>query len=93
MASGPLGELLERYGNKSIYLEVAGLSKPPEDAGVTQVRKEGSGWVLDTPDAAGVMQRLLGAAARNQWDVKQLEVVRPSLESVFLTVTGTALRD
>ncbi|MBW7454496.1 ABC transporter ATP-binding protein [Paenibacillus sepulcri] len=92
-ASGSLGELLEQYGRKSIYLEAAGLTAPPVDPQVTQTRKEGSGWILDTEHVAGVMQRLLGTAARSQWDVKQLEVVRPSLESVFLTVTGTALRD
>jgi len=39
------------------------------------------------------MQHLLRQASQQAWDVKQLEIVRPSLESVFLKVTGTALRD
>ncbi|WP_240041221.1 ABC transporter ATP-binding protein [Paenibacillus ginsengarvi] len=92
-AMGPLGELLETYGRKAIYVEVAGLTELPRLPGVGKVSKEGSGWVLETAKVGEVMQQLLQAASLHRWDVKQLEVVRPSLENVFLTVTGTALRD
>ncbi|MWV45761.1 ATP-binding cassette domain-containing protein [Paenibacillus sp. HJL G12] len=92
-AMGPLGELLEQYGSNAIYLEVPGLAELPHDPDVTSYRKEGSGWLLETGSSAAVMQRLLRLASQHRWDVKQLEVVRPSLESVFLKVTGTALRD
>lgn len=92
-AMGPLGDLLEQYGQNSIYLEVPGLTELPQDPDVTSFRKEGSGWLLETERSAAVMQRLLHQASQHAWDVKQLEVVRPSLESVFLKVTGTALRD
>lgn len=92
-AMGPLGQLLEQYGRNSIYLEVPGLTELPHDPDVTSFHKKGSGWLLETEDSAAVMQRLLRLASQHQWDVKQLEVVRPSLESVFLKVTGTALRD
>ncbi|CAG7651516.1 Linearmycin resistance ATP-binding protein LnrL [Paenibacillus solanacearum] len=92
-AIGPLGQLLERYGRQAIYVEVAGMKELPVDLGVQRVSKEGSGWILETADVGAVMQRLLRAASEHRWDVKQLEVVRPSLENVFLTVTGTALRD
>ncbi|MFU1798223.1 ATP-binding cassette domain-containing protein [Paenibacillus azoreducens] len=92
-AMGPLGQLLEQYGQKSIYLEVPGLTELSQDPDVASIRKEGSGWLLETEKSADVMQRLLRQASQHAWDVKQLEVVRPSLESVFLRVTGTALRD
>ncbi|MCJ8011888.1 ABC transporter ATP-binding protein [Paenibacillus sp. KQZ6P-2] len=92
-AMGPLGQLLEQYGQKSIYLEVPGLTEPPQDSDVNAYHKEGSGWLLETERSSAVMQRLLRLASQHAWDVKQLEVVRPSLESVFLKVTGTALRD
>ncbi|MDB5085625.1 MAG: transporter ATP-binding protein [Bacilli bacterium] len=92
-AKGPLGELLERHGRQAIYLEASGLKEPPHDPDVSKTQKEGSGWILETERVSEVMQRLLGIAAQHRWDVKQLEVVRPSLENVFLTVTGTALRD
>ncbi|WP_309272927.1 ABC transporter ATP-binding protein [Paenibacillus sp.] len=92
-AMGPLGQLLEQYGQKSIYLEVPGLTELSQDPDVTSIRKEGSGWLLETEKSSDVMQRLLRQASQHSWDVKQLEVVRPSLESVFLRVTGTALRD
>nr|WP_237100354.1 ABC transporter ATP-binding protein [Paenibacillus azoreducens] len=92
-AMGPLGQLLEQYGQKSIYLEVPGLTELSQDPDVASIRKEGSGWLLETEKSTDVMQRLLRQASQHAWDVKQLEVVRPSLESVFLRVTGTALRD
>lgn len=92
-AIGPLGELLENYGQKAIYVEIAGPHHLPEDPDVASVRKEGSGYVLETANVSAVMQRLLRLASQHNWDVKQLEVVRPSLENVFLRVTGTALRD
>jgi ABC-2 type transport system ATP-binding protein len=92
-ASGPLGELLERYGRQAIYMEAAGMKEPPRDPDVIKTTKEGSGWIMETANVGEVMQRLLLAASQQRYDVKQLEVVRPSLEQVFLTVTGTALRD
>ncbi|MDR9852422.1 ABC transporter ATP-binding protein [Paenibacillus sp. VCA1] len=92
-AMGPLGTLLEQYGQKAIYLEVPGLAEPPRDSNITASRKEGSGWLLETEQPSALMQHLLREASQQAWDVKQLEIVRPSLESVFLKVTGTALRD
>jgi ABC-2 type transport system ATP-binding protein len=93
MANGPLGELLERYGRKAIYVEASGMRKAPQVDQVTKTYKEGSGWILETEQVEAVMQKLLRLSVEHHWDVKQLEVVRPSLESVFLSVTGTALRD
>ncbi|MFC4619841.1 ATP-binding cassette domain-containing protein [Camelliibacillus cellulosilyticus] len=93
MANGPLGELLTQYGRKSIYLEAAGLRETPRVNHVKKAYKEGSGWIMETDQIEEVMRELLRLSVERQWDVKQLEVVRPSLESVFLTVTGTALRD
>ncbi|GGE56862.1 putative ABC transporter ATP-binding protein YfiL [Pullulanibacillus camelliae] len=92
-AQGGLGELLERYGRKAIYLEIGGKVNPPELTQVDQVIKEGAGWILETEHVSEVMKSLLLMASQRDWDVKQLEIVRPSLENVFLTVTGTALRD
>ncbi|WP_274648713.1 ABC transporter ATP-binding protein [Paenibacillus humicola] len=92
-ARGPLGELLETYGRKAIYMEAAGMTEAPRDPDVSKAVKEGAGWLLETEHVGDVMQRLLQLAVNRRWEVKQLEIVRPSLESVFLTVTGTALRD
>ncbi|HWO52946.1 MAG TPA: ABC transporter ATP-binding protein [Paenibacillus cookii] len=92
-AMGPLGQLLEQYGQKAIYLEVPGLTEPPQDPYIASSRKEGAGWLLETEQPSALMQHLLRQASQQAWDVKQLEIVRPSLESVFLKVTGTALRD
>ncbi|WP_040951691.1 ABC transporter ATP-binding protein [Gorillibacterium massiliense] len=92
-AKGPLGSLLEQYGRKSIYLEAADLKEAPHLSGIGAVTKKGSGWLIDADDVEIAMQRLMQLGAQMGWNVKQLEVVRPSLEQVFLTVTGTELRD
>jgi ABC-2 type transport system ATP-binding protein len=92
-AIGPLGELLERFGRQSIYLEVAGMQEPPRLDDVSRTEKEGSGWRLETARVEPVMRQLMQLASSHGWNVRQLRVVRPSLENVFLTVTGTALRD
>jgi ABC-2 type transport system ATP-binding protein len=92
-AHGSLGELLEKHGRKAIYVEANGLNDPSAGLEVEAVRKQGSGWILETERVSDLMQQLLARAVSMKWDVKQLEVIRPSLESVFLNVTGTALRD
>ncbi|WP_438444526.1 ABC transporter ATP-binding protein [Gorillibacterium sp. sgz5001074] len=92
-AEGPLGSLLEQYGRKAIYLEAPELTEAPSLPEVTKAEKEGSGWILETEQVSRTMQALMELGSRLRWNVKQLEVVRPSLESVFLRVTGTALRD
>jgi ABC-2 type transport system ATP-binding protein len=92
-AQGPLGVLLEKHGRKAIYIEAGGLNEAPEVPNVSRVTKEGAGWLLETEHPADVMHVLLQKAAARRWDVKQIEIVRPSLENVFLSVTGTALRD
>lgn len=92
-AYGPLGELLDRYGRQAIYIEGSYLKKAPDIAGITKSYKEGSGWILETEQVAHTMQQLLQLSSKEQWEIKQLKVVRPTLEHVFLSVTGTALRD
>lgn len=92
-AQGPLGVLLEKHGRKAIYIEAGGLNEAPDVPNVSRATKEGAGWLLETEHPADVMHVLLQKAAAHRWDVKQIEIVRPSLENVFLSVTGTALRD
>jgi len=93
MAHGPLGELLERYGRKAVYLEVTGLKEIPQHPLIKAANREGIGWILESENLPELMQWLLSVASNQWWEVKQLDIVRPSLEQVFLTVTGTALRD
>lgn len=92
-AHGPLGELLNRYGRRAIYIEGSRLKNAPDITGITKSYKEGSGWILETDHVDHTMQQLLQLSSKEQWGIKQLKVVRPTLEHVFLSVTGTALRD
>ena len=101
VTEAPTGELLERYAQPVYRLEpeprgVALLESLADDLRrepwVTSV--EVSGGVLrvgvtDDPDAG---QRLLAAVAAHAIPVLALERLRPSLEDVFLRLTGRASR-
>jgi ABC-2 type transport system ATP-binding protein len=93
MAQGPLGELLEQHGRKAIYLEALELDDYLPLPLITKGYREGAGWILETEKPQQLMQLLLKEANERHWDIKQLEIERPSLETVFLALTGTALRD
>jgi ABC-2 type transport system ATP-binding protein len=54
---------------------------------------KGNGWVIETDDVMDAMQHILHTASEHGVEIEALEMVRPSLESVFLSLTGTSLRD
>ena len=84
VASGELDELIERFATSALELTFDG--PVPDAARVDGATVDGSSVRIPTRDAArtaaAVLQRLDGAP------LASIEVVRPSLESVFLTVTG-----
>ncbi|WP_206186546.1 ABC transporter ATP-binding protein [Thermoflavimicrobium daqui] len=93
ITQGPLNELLEKYSQKAVYIEAEGLSGIPQLNNVTKIYEEGQGWVLETDTITETMAKILHLASRNNWHLKRLEMIRPSLENVFLSLTGTKLRD
>ena len=86
VARGPLADLVTRHGNASIELRFDGAAPLPPSG--WSGAAEGSVLRLrtDSPasDAAGVIAALGTEATRLQG----VELVRPSLESVFLSLTG-----
>lgn len=93
MDHGPLQQLLENHGQYAIYIEGINKEALPTDAGIQHIHPEGSGWLLATHDTQALMKMLLAEAAKNNWPIKQLNIRRPSLETVFFSLTGTTLRD
>ena len=61
--------------------------------GVADVHVTPGGIDLATDDSAGVLVAVVGAAPAAGADVVGIEVREPDLESVFLRLTGKALRD
>jgi ABC-2 type transport system ATP-binding protein len=101
VTEAPTGELLERYAQPVYRLEPEprGLDLLPPLADL--LRREP--WVTSVELSAGVMrigvaddpdagQRLLTAVAAHAIPVLTLERLRPSLEDVFLRLTGRAAR-
>lgn len=93
VVAGELEDVLDRYGTKSVYLEVEGLEQPPQVPSVRSVSRKGRGWLLETEAVLEAVRQLADVCLQRGWTVKQLEIVRPSLETVFLHLTGTSLRD
>ena len=61
--------------------------------GVTRVRVIGGGVELHVKGAKRLVPRVVSAAESGGFEVADLSVAKPSLETVFINLTGKALRD
>jgi ABC-2 type transport system ATP-binding protein len=93
VAQGSLHSLLQRYANLSVYVEMDSFTDFPDVPSATKVHPKGRGWVIETPTPAVTLQFLLAEAESRRMTIEALEIMRPSLEDVFLSLTGTSLRD
>ncbi|MBB6692634.1 ABC transporter ATP-binding protein [Cohnella xylanilytica] len=104
IASGGLGEVLDRFGSQAVYLELNGPQEsqaqgqeqeqePPAPAGFDRPERKDRGWIVRTNSPLEAIAAWAEACKAKSLPVKQLEIVRPSLETVFLSLTGTTLRD
>ncbi len=75
--------------------DAAALAALLEDAlqGVTRARVIDGGVELHVQGAERLVPRVVGAAERAGFDVVDLSVAEPSLETVFINLTGKELRD
>ncbi len=58
--------------------------------GATACRREGGGWLIATGDVNLTILGIVNGAASARNEIRDLKVVRPSLEDVFLSLTGRA---
>lgn len=93
LTQGPLEELLDQYGTKSIYFEAENLSELPELKEARKTYAQNRGWVIETEDLLATMQSIIAYSLEQGITVKNLGIVHPSLETVFLNLTGTSLRN
>ncbi|MFS0725378.1 ATP-binding cassette domain-containing protein [Paenibacillus sp. 1P07SE] len=93
IAQDSLHGLLDRHATRAVYVEAEGLELAPEVAGASEVAAKGRGWVLQSEEPVAVMEQLAARLGGEGRRVRALELLHPSLESVFLKLTGTQLRD
>ncbi|TGA97972.1 ABC transporter ATP-binding protein [Sporolactobacillus shoreae] len=92
IAQGSLEQLFDRFAQKAVYLETGKNFQPESIGEVKKIYRRGHGWVLETDHPLAVMKTLLDHQESGD-ELKAIEMVKPSLEDVFLSLTGTSLRD
>lgn len=93
ITQGNLKELLEQHSKKVIYIETNQIEKLEQLVTVSKMTPKDEGWILESVDPVKLLQEILKASTEQEIDILALEMVRPTLESVFLSLTGTTLRD
>jgi ABC-2 type transport system ATP-binding protein len=86
VATGELDELLQRHGSSAIEVTFSG--DAPEAARLLGADVSGRSVRLPTRDPAAAAALLLRAIGSHTAELRTIEVIRPTLESVFLAVTG-----
>jgi ABC-2 type transport system ATP-binding protein len=86
VATGSTAELVRRYGTSA--LELTFENEVPDVARVEGAHVDGSMVRIPATDPATTAADLLPRLGSHAADLRSIEIVRPSLESVFLTVTG-----
>lgn len=93
IAQGALRDVLGQHVKSALYVEVDDWSVPEQLAGMTAVRAEGSGWLIESANPLKTLHELAGALLQSGKHVRALELQQPSLESIFIQLTGAELRD
>jgi ABC-2 type transport system ATP-binding protein len=61
--------------------------------GVTRTRLSEGHLQLHVKGASGLVSRIVGTAERGGFDILDISIAEPSLETVFINLTGKELRD
>ncbi|MFX3617690.1 MAG: ATP-binding cassette domain-containing protein [Sporolactobacillus sp.] len=94
IAKGSLDDLLDRFSQKAVYLEAEQPFQPEAYDTVKKSSRHSHGLVLESEQPIELMRLILeDAAAGKIGKIHAIELMKPSLEDVFLSLTGTRLRD
>lgn len=87
---GSISDLLKRYVEPAVFIKgdipqewLAGMETTPKDGG----------WVILSSEPLDTLAHLAQRCQEAQMIPNDLSLLKPSLEDVFFTLTGTALRD
>lgn len=93
VVQGSLNQILDQHASNALYLEAEEMIELPSIPNVKKAYPKGRGWVIETDRILSTIQLLTENLLATGRAVKSLEIIRPSLEQVFLNLTGTSLRD
>lgn len=93
IVQGSLATLLDQYAQSSIYVEIDEQETLPNIQTAHNMFKEGKGYVLETERLLDTIEEITAKLKNSGLHVKCFEINRPTLEKVFLSLTGTSLRD
>jgi ABC-2 type transport system ATP-binding protein len=99
IASGSQDDLIEIIeGERKIIIQLSGASPSFTESlttikGVDRVEADGHMVCIFTKNGKNIIRDALDKAMTQNIAVESLEVIKPNLESVFLHLTGKALRD
>ena len=92
IARGDLADLIRRSGGAVVEVRVAG-EVPAPVAALGTIDGDPSLLRIQADDPTAAVQRALGSVADAGETVTSIEIVEPSLESVYLSVTGRRYED
>ena len=90
VAEGTPDELMRRQGATTIAFRLAAADRVLLDGIPDAVASDGGEVTIRTAAPTGVLHALTGRAAERGIELDQLRVSRPSLEDVYLEITGAA---
>jgi ABC-2 type transport system ATP-binding protein len=90
---GNLKELLEQHSKKSIFIETDHIEQLKNLPHVKKMTAKDEGWMIESDHPMILLQDILATCAEKGFEIRELEMMRATLESVFLSLTGTSLRD
>src|SRR5271163_4992893 len=90
LASGTVNELKDGAGAETVITVRAGLAERP---GVSKVESDGDSVRVFTREPEGVLGELVTAGSAAGLTVRDATQLKPSLETVFLTLTGREYRE
>jgi len=93
VAEGPLYEVLEQHALPAVYVEADGWNPPSELAAVSRIQAQNKGWLIEGENALQLLHDVLNDLLQSGHRVRALQLQQPSLDSVFMKLTGAALRD
>ncbi len=85
IARGALGELIAQHGSSAVELAFEGAPPPLPFPGVVS---NGSLVRIPTPEPTLMVASAIAALGDDARRLQAIEIIRPSLESVYLSLTG-----